>query len=172
MSTLCLSPPNSALHLDKSQARTAGQGLSLWFSSLHQAHRLSSPSRGLAPQDKAWVYGLCLSTRLSVSPRRVAGSHCRTLVGSTFCLSPPGSACLLAETRAPNARQGFGPRFAFFHQAQPVSSPSCRLAPHNKAWVQVLPLSIRLSVCPCQVAGLHRTTRLWSMLFLSPLGSS
>ena len=96
--TLCLSPTNSALLLDMLQTRTAGQSLGLRIASLHEAHRFSSPCRGLEPQEKAWVYALPLSTWLCVSPRRVAGTHRRARVGSMFCLSPPGSACLLAET--------------------------------------------------------------------------
>ena len=140
--TLCLSHTNSALLLDKLQTRTAAQSLGLRIASLHQAHRFSSPCGGLEPQDKSWVYALPLSTWLCVSPRRVAGTHRRARVGSMFCLSPPGSACLLAETQIPTADQGLGPHLASLHQVRPLSSPSHGLAPHNKNWVHVLPLSL------------------------------
>ena len=117
------------------------------FPSFHHAHRLSSPSRGLAPPDKTWVYVLPISTgsaclfaesractvRQGLGPRfpslhqahRVPstsrGSHPQTWLGSTFCLFPPGSACLLAELRACTAGQGMGQRFASLQQAQRFS---------------------------------------------------
>ena len=128
-STFCLSPPGSACVLAKSRARTAQQGFGPSFASLYYAHRDCSPSRELAPQDKAWVHALPLSTTLSVSPRQVAGLHPWTRLGSTFCLSPSGSACLLAGTRARTPGQGLGPRSASLHQAQRVSSLSRGLAP-------------------------------------------
>ena len=108
-----------------------------------------------------------LSTRLIVSPRRVAGPHQRTRLGSTLCLSPPGSACLLGESQARTIGQGFDIRFISLHQAQRVFSPSHGLAPHKKAWVQALPLSTRLIVTPRQVTSSHRRTRLGSTLCLS-----
>ena len=115
--TLCLSPPSSKLLLAKSWARIARKGLGQRFTSFQLAQRVTSPIQGLASQDKAWVYSLPLSTWLSVSPRRVAGTLRRARVWSMFCLSPPGSACLLAETQIPTADQGF----VSLHQAQPLS---------------------------------------------------
>ena len=138
--TLCLSPPSSKL-LAKSWARIAGKGLGQRFTSLQLAKRVTFPIQGLASQDKAWVHALALSTWLSVSLRRVAGTHRRASVGSMFCLSPPGSACLLTETQIPTADQGLGPYFASLYQANLLSSSSRGLAPHNKNWVHVLPLS-------------------------------
>ena len=146
--------------------------MGLRFDSLHQAQLVSSPSRGFAPQDKVLVHALPLSTRLSVFPPRVAGSHCRTRLGSRFCLSAPGSACLLADYRARIAQQVLGPCFASLHQAQRVFSLSRGLASRNKALVHALPLSNRLSVTPRRVAVLHRRTRFWSKLCLSPPGSA
>ena len=133
-STFCVSPPGSACVLAKSRARTAQQGFGPSFASLYYAHRDSSPSRELAPQDKALVHALPLSTTLSVSPRQVTCSHPWTRLGSTLCLSPLGSACLLADTRARTPGQGFFPRFASLHQPQRVSSPSRRLAPLTRLW--------------------------------------
>ena len=172
MSTLLLSPPGSSCLLAKSRACTAEQGLVTRFASLLQTQCFSLTSCRIEPQDKAWVYAFPLSTRLIVSLRRVVGLHHWTRCGFMFCLSPPSSACLLAETRAFTAGQGLALRFASLHQDQTVFSPSHGLATHNKAWVHVLPLPTRLSVCPCQVAGSHRTTRLGYKLCLSPLGSS
>ena len=152
MSTLLLSPPGSSCLLAKSQACTAEQGLGPRFASLLLIQYFSLTSCRLEPQDKAWVYAFPLSTRLIVSLRRVVGSHHRTRFWFMFCLSPPSSACLLAETRAPTLEQGLALRFTSLHQPHTVCSPSHGLAPHNKAGVHVLPLSTRLSVCPCQVA--------------------
>ena len=146
--------------------------MALRFASLHQAQRNSSPSRWLAPWDKALGHALHLSTRLSMSPRRVKGSHPRTRLGFTLCFSPPGSACLLAKSRACTTQQGLNPRFASIHQAQCVSSQSRRLAPRNKAWVHVLPLSTRLSMSPRRFAESYRKTRLGSTLCLSPSSSA
>ena len=147
-STFCLFPPGSACLLAESRARTAQQGLGPRFASLHQAQRVSSQSRGLAPQDKAWIHALPLSATLSVSLLLVACSHRRTGLGSTLCLSPPGSACLLAYSRDRTAGQSSGPRFASLHQAQRVSSSSCWLELQDKAWVYALSLSTRLSISP------------------------
>ena len=166
-STLSLSHQGSACLLAESRARTAQQGMDPQFASLLHAQRFSFPSRGLAPQDKAWVYALTLSIRFGVSPRRVAGSHRKRRLGSTLCLSPPSSALLIAKSWARTAGQGLGLRFASLHQGQQVSSPSRELAPHNKAWVHVLPFSTRLSESPCHVGVSHRATRLGSALPLS-----
>ena len=170
--SLCLSQPGSAFLLLESPACTAGQGLCARFNSLHQAHRVSSPSRGLAPQDKAFVHALPLSSKLIVYPRRVAGSHHRTKVGSTACVSPPGLAYLLGESRARTAGHLLIPRFVSLRQAQRVSLPKRELLTQDKASVHALPFSIRLSLYPRRVAGLHRTTRLGSRFCLSPLGSA
>ena len=169
-STLCISLSGSACLLDNPRALTAQQGLGPRFSSFHHAHRLSSPSRGLAPPDKTWVYVLPLSTCSAcllaesractvgqgLGPRfaslhqahRVSStsrsSHLRTSLGSTFCLFPPGSACLFAESRVCTAGQGMGPRFASLQQAQRFSSSSRGLEPQDNICVQVLPLSTRL----------------------------
>ena len=140
-STLLISPPGSACLLAESWARNTGQYLGLRFLSHNQAHRVSSPSRGLAPQDKAWVHVLPLSIRLSLSPRRIAGSHRRTRLGSTLCPSPPSSALLLAKSQARTVGEGYGLRIASLHQAQRVSSPCRGLAPQDKTWVNALPLS-------------------------------
>ena len=113
-----------------------------------------------------------LSTSLIISPRRVVGLHQRTRLGCTLCLSPPGSACLLGESRARTAGQGFGPRFAFLNQAHRLSSPSGRLAPRDKNWVHVLKLSTMLSVSHRRVVGMQPRTRLVSTLSLSPPGSN
>ena len=145
-STLCLSPPSSACLLGESRARTAGQRLGSYFASLHQGQHVSSPKLRFPPQDKAYVHALTLSTRLSLCLRRVAGSHRTTRLGSTFCLSPQGSACVLAKSRARTAHQGLCPCFASLHQAHRDFSQSRELAPHDKAWVQFLPLSTTLSV--------------------------
>ena len=173
MSTLLISPPGSSCLLAKSRAFTAAeQGLRPRFASLLQTQCFSLTRCRLEPQDKAWVYAFLLSIRLIVSLRRVVGPHHRTRFGFMFSLSPPSSAYLLAETQALTAGQGLALRFASLHQAQTVSSPSHGLASHNKAWVHVLPLCTRLSVCPFQVAGSYCTTRLGYKLCLSPLGSS
>ena len=171
-STPCLSPPSSALLLANPLARTAGQGLSLRFASLHQAQRFTLPRRGLAPQHKAWVHDLPLSTRVVVSPRRVVGSHRMTRLGSTLCLSSPGSACLLIESRDRTAGQSLDPHFVSLLKAQRFSLPSRRLAPQDKAWVYALPLSTRLSVSPREVAGSHNRKRLGSTFGLSPPGTA
>ena len=144
-STLCLSHPDSACLLAESQ---------------------------LAPQNKAWVQVLPLSTRFSISPRLVAGSKHRTMLRSTPCLSPPSSAGLLAETRALTASQGLGSRFAFLLQAERFSLPSRRLEPQDRAWVYALLLSTWLNVYPRRFAGSHSRTRLGSTLFLSPSNSA
>ena len=209
-STLCVSLLGSACLLDKSRTLTAQQGLGSRFPSFHHAHCLSSPSRGLAPPDKTWVYVLLLSTGSAcliaesractvgqgLGPRfasfhqahRVSwtsrGSHSRTRLGSTFCLFPPGSVCLIAESRACTAGQGMGPRFsslqqaqrfssssrigqqvlgavfASLHQAQRVFSISRELAPRNKSRVHVLPLSTIPSMFSRLVTGLHCAKRL------------
>ena len=187
-SKLCLSPPSSLYVLAESRARTAGQSFDPGFASLHQIQHVSSPSRKFAqqdkalvyalplssslsvslpscrlkPPDKAWVHALSLSTRLSVSPRQVAASHRRKRHWSKLCLSKPGEACLLNESRARTAGQGLGPRFATLHKAHRFSSLSCGLAPLDKALVKVLPLSTRLSVSSRRVADSTQWTRLWS----------
>ena len=156
-STLCVSLSGSACLLDKSQALTTQQGLGPRFPSFHHAHRLSStsrglappdktwvyflllstdqsvssPSRGLTPLDKAWVHALPLSTRLSMCPRRFAGSHRATRPWSTLCLSPPDLACLITESRSRTAGQGLGPSFAFLLQAHCFSFTSSGLAPQD-----------------------------------------
>ena len=147
-STLCLSPPDSACLLTESRPRTTGQGLGPRFASLHQARSVYSPNRRLAPQDKAWVHALPLSSKLSASPCQVAGSHRRRRFRSTHCISPPGSACLLAESWARTAGQGLGPRFDSLHMAQHISMPSRWLASKNEAWVHAMPLSSKLSASP------------------------
>ena len=128
-STLYFSHPSSALLLAKTRASTARQRLGLRFASLHQAQCVSSLSRRIASHNKAWVHALPLSTLLSVSPRRVAGSHRATRLGSMLCLSPPGSACVLAESWARTAGQCLGPCFASHIQAQRFSLPSQGHAP-------------------------------------------
>ena len=162
--TFCLSQPGPAYFLAESRARHPGQGFGPCFDSLHKAQYVSSLSRRLAPQNKVWIYTLLLTYSLCVSPCRVSGSHRRTRLGSTFCHSPSGSACLLAESRARNEGQGLGPRFDYLHQAQHITSPSRGLAPQDKAWTHVLPFSTRLSVSPRRVAGSQRRTRLRSTL--------
>ena len=196
-STFCLSPPGLSCLNAEIRACTAGQGLVLRFSAHNQAQRVSSPSRRLAPQDKAWVLvllapqssallekswgrttGQGLGVRfdslhwLSMSSRRVASSHLRTRLWSTLYFSHPSSALFLAKPRASIARQRLGLRFASLHQAQCVSSLSHRIASRNKAWFHALPFSTLLSVPPLRVAGSHRATRLGSMLCLSPPGSA
>ena len=171
-SMLCLFPPGSECLLAESLTRTEGQGLGPRFASLSQAQRVSSTSRVLAPPHRAWVHALPLSTRLSLSPRLFAGSHRRTILGSTLCLSPPGSACLLVELLARTARQGLGLRFVSLHQAQHISSLSRGLAPQDKAWVHTLPLSSKLSASPRRVTGLHPQTWFDSTLCLFPPGSA
>ena len=146
-STLRLSQPDSACLLGESWPRTTGQGLYPRFASLHQAQRLSSPSRGLTPQDKAWIHAYPLSSKLGASPYHVAGLNRRTRLKSSLCLSP-GSACLVAESWARTAGQGLGPRFDSLHIARPISMPSRWLASKNKAWVHALPLSSKLSASP------------------------
>ena len=136
-----------------------GQSLGPRFASLHQVQRFSSESRRLAPRNKAWANALPLSSKLSASPCQVMGLHRRTWPASTFRLSHSGSACLLSESWNRCAGLGINPRFTTLHQAQRVSLPIRRLAPRDKAWVQVLPLSTRLSVSPRRVAGTHRRTR-------------
>ena len=128
-SNFCLSPPRSVCLFGDSQARTHGQGLGPRFSSLHQAQSVSSPSRGLTLLNKAWVHDLPLSSRLSVCHRRVAGSNRATRPGSTLCLSPPDSACLIAESLSRTAGQGLGPSFASLFQAHCFSFTSSGLAP-------------------------------------------
>ena len=147
-SSLCLSPKGSASLLAESLARTKGQGFGPCFASLHKAQLVFSPKRGLPPQDKAWVHTLPLSPRLSLCPRRVAGLHRTTRLGSTFCVSPQGSACVLAKSRVLTAQQGFGPSFASLYYAHRDCSPSRELAPQDKAWVHALPLSSKLSASP------------------------
>ena len=147
-SKFCLSPQGSACLLAESRARTAGQGLGAHFASLHQAQHFYLPSRGLAAQNKAWVYVLPLSTRVSVFPPRFKGSHRRTRLGSTLCLFLLSSALLLTNSRACSAGQGFGLRFASLHQVHRVSSPINGLAPQDKTRVYDFPLSSRLSVSP------------------------
>ena len=142
------------------------------FASLHHAQCVSSASRKLAPIDKAWVHAFPLSIRVRVSPRRVAGSHLWTKLGSMLCLFPPGSACVLADSRASTAQQSLGPRFASLHQTQLVSSQSRDLAPQDKAFVHALPLSSKLTASPSQVAASHRRTRLRSTFCLSQPGSA
>ena len=132
-STLCLSPPGSACLFAESLARTIGQGLGPRFAFLHQPQRFSSPSRGLASQGKAWVHSWPLSSKRSVSPCKVAGSHHRTRLGSTLCHYPPGSACLHADSRKRTSGQGLGPRLAFLLQAQRFSLPIPWLALQDKA---------------------------------------
>ena len=197
-STLCVSLSGSACLFDKSRALTAQQGLVSRFPSFHHAHHLSSPSLRLAPQDKTWVYVLPLSTGSAcllaesracivgqgLGPRfaslhqahRVSstsrGSHPRTNFGSTFCLFPPGSECLLAESRFCTAGQGMGPRFASLQQAQRFSSSSRGLAPQDNIWVQVLPLSTRLKVSFRRLEGSHRSTSLGCSFFLFSPGSA
>ena len=95
-STLCLPPTGSAFFLIESLGRTAGQYLGPGFASLYQAQSVFSPIRGLASVNKSWVQFFPLFTRLSVSSRLVASSHCATSLGSTFCLSPQDQACFLA----------------------------------------------------------------------------
>merc|ERR1711917_38475 len=97
-STLCLSPHSSACLIAESRLRTARQDLGPRFASLLQIQRFSLTSCRLTPQDKALFYALPLSTSLIVSPRRVSVSKHRTRLGSTLCLSPSSSACLLGET--------------------------------------------------------------------------
>ena len=115
-STLCLSPPGSACLLAESRARTVDQGFGPRFVSLLQAQYFL-PRCVLANHGKASVYALPHSTRLSVSPHRVGGSHYTTRLGFTLWLSPPGSACLVAKSRALTAQQGMSPRFGSFLQA-------------------------------------------------------
>ena len=115
-STLCLSPPGSACLLAESRARTVDQGFGPRFASLLQAQHFL-PSCCLAPHGKASFYALPHSTRLSVSPRRVVGSHRTTRLGSRLWLSPQGSACLVAKSRALTGQQGMSPRFSSFLQA-------------------------------------------------------
>ena len=81
----CLSSPGSVCLLAESRARIAGQGLGPRFASLSQAQRVSSPSRS---------------------------SHRRTRLGSKFCLSPRGSAYLVAESWAQSTGQCLGLRHA------------------------------------------------------------
>ena len=153
-------------------AHTAQKGIGPRFASLQQAQRVSSPSREVAPHDKALVHALPLTSKLSASSCQVAGSHPRTRLGSTLLISPPGSVCLFAKLWTQNTGQCLGLRFASHNQAHRVSSPSRGLAPQDKAWVHVLPLSIRLRVSPRRIAGSHRRTRLRSMLCLSPPSSA
>ena len=141
-STLFLSLPLPASLLAESQARNHGQGLGPRFASLHQAHRVSSPSHGVLPRVNAWVHVLPLFTGLIVSPGRVAA---RT----------PG--------------QGLGLRFDSLHQAQRVSSPSRGFAPQDKVWVHALPLSTRLSVSPPRVAGYLPLDK--ALVYVLPLSS-
>ena len=154
-------------------------------------------SRARTP-DKAWVHALPLSTRLSMSPRRVTGFYRGLMLGSIFCLSSPGLSCLLDESRLAlpdkawvyvltlstrlsvsprrvaflTSGQGMGPRFAYLHQIQRVSSSSRGLALQDKAWVQVLPLTTRISVSPRGSSGSHSATSHGSMFCLSPPGSA
>ena len=157
-STLCVSLSGSACLFDKSPSLTAQQGLGPRVPSFNHAHRFSSPSRGLAPSDKTWVYVLPLSIGSAcflaesractvgqgLGPRfaslhqahRVSSTSLSSQpwprLGSTFCLSPSGSACLLAESRARTVGQGFGLNFASLQQAHRVSLPSRRLASQEK----------------------------------------
>ena len=146
----------------------SGQSLGPRFASLHQVQRFSSEIRRLAPRNKAWANALPFSSKLSRSPCQVMGLHPRTWPGSTLRISHSCSACLLSESWARCAGLGINLRFATLHQAQRVSLPIRRLAPRDKAWVQVLPLSTRLSVSPCRFAGSHHWTRLGFTFCLSP----
>ena len=170
-STLCLSPPGSACFLADYRARIAQQVLVPCFASLHQAQRVFSLSQGLASRNKALVHALLLSTRLSVTPGRVAVLHRRTRFCSKLCVSPPGSELPLAKSRARIIGQGLSPRFATLHQAQRFSSTSRGLAPWDKALVYALPLSTMLSGSPRRFACSHRRTRLGSTLSFSSPGS-
>ena len=154
-STLCLFPSSSTCLLADTLACTPGQGMGLHFASLHLAQRVSSASRGLAPQDKAYVHAFPLSTRLIVSSRRVVGLHRGTRLGFTFCLSPPGSACVIKESWARSPGQGLYPHFHSPHQAQTVSSPSRGLASQDYALVYASPLTTTLSVSPRRVVASH-----------------
>ena len=153
-STLCLSLPLPASLLAELQARNHGQGLGPRFASLHQAQRVSSPSYGLAPLDKVWVHTLPFSTRLSVSPHRVAGSHRATRILSTYCLS----------TRLSVSNR----RVAVSHRRTRLESTLCLSPPSlahllDKSWAcnlgQCLGLGFaslyRLSVSLHRVAGSH-----------------
>ena len=148
-----LSPSGSAFVLADYRARIAQQVLGPCFACLYMAQRVFSLSPGLASRNKALVYAMLLSTRLSVTPHRVAVLHRRTRLWSTLCLSPPCSAGLLADLLACTAEQTLGLLFPSHHQGQRVFSPSRGLTLKEKAWVHALPLSTRISVSPCQFAG-------------------
>ena len=164
--------------------------------SLYQGQRVSLTSRRLSPRNKAWVHVFPPSITLIISPRQVVGSHPKTRLWSTFCLSPqaqrvsslshglasldkawvlvlPLFTRLIVSPRRVAARtpgQILGLRFASFHQVQSVSSPSRDFAPQDKVWVHALPPSNRLSVFPHRVAGSHRRTIFGSRFCLFPPG--
>ena len=171
-STLWLSPPGLAFLFGELRARIAGQVLGPCFASLHQGQRVSSQKRRFPPQTKAWVHTSPLSTRLTFCPRRVAGSHRTTRIGSTFCLFLQAQRVSLPSRELEPPGQSLGPRFAFLHQVQRFSLENRRLAPRNKAWANALPLSSKLSASPCQDMGLHRRTWPGSTLRLSLSGSA